>query len=93
MVVVALLLLAFIREKRLTAHGRAYLAQLMQTFFGGLKSQTSRAPQDMELPLLVAIWGIFALSDTPLSYYKDMFSEGGSGGGWGGGNVGGNGGG
>ncbi len=93
LVVVALLLLAIIREKRLTAHGRAYLGQLMQTFFGGLKSQTSRAPQDMRLPLLVAIFGMLALRGTPLSYYFDMFSKGGSGGGWGGGNGGGNGGG
>ncbi len=81
MTVVALLLLIVIRHKRLTAHGRAYLRQLARAF-EGLLSQTSRAPQDMRLPLLVAIFGLLALSNTPLSYYEDMFSKGASGGGW-----------
>ncbi len=92
MTAVALVLLRWIRGKGLTAHGRAYFGQLEEAF-EGLLSQTSRAPQDMRLPLLVAIFGILALSNTPLSYYFDMFSKGASGGGWGGGNGGGNGGG
>ncbi len=92
MIVVALLLLIFIRGSRLTSHGWAYLGQLAQTC-EGLKSLTSQASQDLKLPLQVAIFGIIALRDTPLSYYQDMISKGTSGGGWGGGNGGGNGGG
>lgn len=76
------------RKGRLSARGQDYLARL-QLGFGGLRTRARSAQERQAEPsllLLMSVFGVTALGDTPFDYYPAMFhrsSVGGSGGSFG----------